>query len=123
MIRRQLWLLQNNQSLTRAQAYDQARKEFYDERLREAIERLVAKEEALSTGAYFGKSALQVGMEMEDREYEKWKSWALELAAMEKAKRATMYTGDKEEDSEVSSTNAGLANDLDADDAVGAAEI
>ena len=82
--------------ITRAQAYDQARKEFYDLRLQEDVERRVAKEEAMSTGAYFGKSALEIGMELEDKEYEKWKVWATKEAALAEQRQAAMYTGGEE---------------------------
>ena len=76
-----------------AQAYDQARKEFYDLRLQEDVERRVAKEEAMSTGAYFGKSALDIGMELEDKEHEKWKEWATKEVALAEQRQAAMYTG------------------------------
>lgn len=68
-------------------AYDHARKEFYALRLQEDVERRIAKEEALATGAYFGKSALEIGMKVEDKEYERWKSWA-EQKLIEKKQRA-----------------------------------
>ena len=82
--------------ITPAQAYDQARKEFYDLRLQEDVERRVVKEEAMSTGAYFGKSALDIGMELEDKEYEKWKVWASNEAARAEQTQAAMYTGGEE---------------------------
>ena len=78
----------------RDKAYDQARKEFYELRLREEIERRVAHEEALATGAYFGKSALEVGMELEDKEFERYKQSAQEQSITDEQKRAAMYTGD-----------------------------
>jgi small subunit ribosomal protein S23 len=56
------------------------------------VERRVAKEEALSTGAYFGNSTLEVGMEMEDQAYEEWKAWAMkEIEVLERQKDA-VYT-------------------------------
>ena len=79
-----------------AQAYDQARKEFYDLRLQEDVERRVAKEEAMSTGAYFGKSALEIGMELEDKEYEKWKVWATNEVGLAEQRQAALYTGGDE---------------------------
>lgn len=52
----------------------------------------------MSTGAYFGKSALDIGMELEDKEYEKWKEWARKETALAEQKQAAMYTGvDNEE--------------------------
>ncbi|KAI9828577.1 MAG: hypothetical protein M1819_006569 [Sarea resinae] len=93
VIQRQLWLLHNVAEMTQAKAYDQARHEFYEVRHQEDVERRVAQEEALATGAYFGKTALEVGMELEDKAYEDWKEWAVkEIAAVEQAKSAA-YTG------------------------------
>ncbi len=93
VIQRQLWLLENEKNMTVDKAYDQARQEFYALRHSEDIERRIAKEEAISTGAYFGKSALQVGMELEDQAHEEWKAWAMkEVEVMEQA-RAGAYTG------------------------------
>lgn len=93
VVQRQLWLLQKNPSLTRSEAYDKARKEFYDLRLQEDVERRVAREEAIATNANFGKSALDVGMDLEDAEFERWKSWAIKEAEMQNQKQAAMYTG------------------------------
>ena len=92
-VQRQLWLQYNVPGITSAQAYDEARKEFYELRLQEDVERRVAKEEALSTGAYFGKSTLEIGMELEDKEYERWKTWATKEAAIAEQRQAAMYTG------------------------------
>lgn len=61
---------------TKAGAYDKARKEFYEVRHTQEIERRVAREEALWTGAEFGPSPLAVGMELEDQKYEEWREWA-----------------------------------------------
>ena len=93
VVQRQLWLRHNKPGITHAQAYDQARKEFYDVRLQEDVERRVAKEEAMSTGAYFGKSALEIGMELEDKEHERWKRWATKEIAVAEQRQAAMYTG------------------------------
>lgn len=80
-------------SITQAQAYDQARKEFYELRLQEDVERRVAKEEAEATGAYFGKSMLEIGMELEDKVFEEWKGWAADEVVKLEQKQAAMYTG------------------------------
>ncbi|KAI4795129.1 hypothetical protein E4T45_12238, partial [Aureobasidium sp. EXF-8846] len=61
---------------TKAGAYDKARKEFYDVRHTQEIERRVAREEALWTGAEFGPSPLATGMQLEDQKYEEWREWA-----------------------------------------------
>lgn len=79
--------------MTRAKAYDQARKEFYDLRLQEDVRRSVAKEEAIATGAYFGKTALDIGMELENKQFEDWKKWAEGEVVLAQQKHAAMYTG------------------------------
>lgn len=78
--------------MTRAQAYDQARKEFYKIRLQEDVERRIAREEALATGAHFGKSALDIGMELESREFDNWRRWAATEAERVKQKQQATYT-------------------------------
>ena len=106
VVQRQLWLRHNVPGITPAQAYDQARKEFYEQRLQEDVERRVAKEEATSTGAYFGPSVLDIGMALEDKEYEKWKVWAQNEVDALAQKNAAMYSD-------------GIANEataIDADD-------
>lgn len=62
--------------ITKTAAYDIARREFYKLRLQEDIERRVAAEEAEATGANFGPSYLEIGMDLENQQYEKWKAWA-----------------------------------------------
>lgn len=47
----------------------------------------------MSTGAYFGKSALDIGMELEDKEYERWKEWATKEVVLAEQRQAAMYTG------------------------------
>lgn len=79
--------------MTSAKAYDQARQEFYAIRHQEDVERRVAKEEALATGAYFGKSMLEIGMELEDKTYESWKSWAKAEVEVIEQQRSAQYTG------------------------------
>ena len=85
--------MHNVPGMTSNRAYDIARKEFYYFRQAEEIERRVAKEEALSTGAYFGKGVLEVGMELEDQAHEAWKKWALEQLEAIKLQKAGAYTG------------------------------
>ena len=67
--------------MDRQTAYDVTRREFYRLRQAEEIERRVAPEEARYVGAYFGKDRTEVGMMLEDNEYEKWKVWAAMMAA------------------------------------------
>lgn len=76
VVQRQLWLLNNVPDMTKTNAYDIARREFYRLRLQEDIQRRVAAEEAEATGANFGPSYLEIGMDLENQQYEKWKAWA-----------------------------------------------
>jgi small subunit ribosomal protein S23 len=76
-----------------AQAYDVARREFYALRHEEEVERRIAREEASWTGAYFGKSVIDVGMELEDKTYESWKAWATREAEAIDLQRNAAYTG------------------------------
>lgn len=83
----------DHRDMGRAQAYDIARKEFYALRQEEEVERRVAKEEALWVGAYFGKSVLEVGTELEDKTYEAWKTWATKEVETIERQRDAAYTG------------------------------
>ena len=96
VVQRQRWLMDNVPDMTLAKAYDQARREFYHVRHEEDVERRVAREEALSTGAYFGKSQLEIGMELEDNVYEQWKAWALKETMANQARVAAITGLDEE---------------------------
>jgi small subunit ribosomal protein S23 len=98
VVQRQLWLIEN-EGKTKEQAYDEVRREFYRLRKEEEVERRVAQEEARMVGAYFGKSAMQVGMEIEDKEYERWKKWALAQTVKQDAARSQAYTSFGEDES------------------------
>lgn len=78
--------------MSKERAYDTARVEFYKLRQQEEVERRIAVEEARMYGAYFGKSAMQVGMELEDAAYETWKKWATEQIERIEAQRAEAYS-------------------------------
>ena len=71
-----MWLMENDPTITEDQAYDAVRKDFYLLRQEEEIERRLAKEEARMVGSYFGMSDNQVGMLLEDQQFERWKRWA-----------------------------------------------
>lgn len=75
--------------MTKSEAYDIARREFYRLRLQEDIERRVAAEEAEATGATFGPTRLQIGMELENQEHERWKEWARMEAQVQNQKMAS----------------------------------
>lgn len=71
-----MWLMEDNPDLTEQAAYDLARKEFYNLRMQEDVERRVAAEEALMVGSRFGKSYLELGIEMEEKALETWRDSA-----------------------------------------------
>jgi small subunit ribosomal protein S23 len=90
-----------NQNMDRDAAYDITRREFYRLRQEEEVERRIAVEEARHVGAYFGLNRLEVGMLLEDREYETWKFWAGKEAAKREAAQTAMvetFGDEKEED-------------------------
>ncbi|KAH8677938.1 37S ribosomal protein S25 [Xylariales sp. PMI_506] len=76
VVQRQLWRMHNIPGMSKEEAYDLTRKEFYRLRQEEEIEKRVAKEEARMVGAYFGQGYLQIGMQLENLEHERWKKWA-----------------------------------------------
>ncbi len=100
VVQRQMWLMQH-EGLDEAQAYDKARKEFYFYRHREDVERRVAKEEALVTGAYFGKGPIEIGMELENQQWEDWKVWALKEVEKQKQQAVAAYSGTDGEEADL----------------------
>lgn len=83
--------------LSKEEAYDKARKEFYALRHQEEVEVRIAREEAQWTGAYFNKNLLEIGMELEDKSYESWKYWATKEMEKFATKTAGQWNGDDEE--------------------------
>lgn len=84
-------------SLSKASAYDLARREFYQHRHLSEVRSRIAKEEAQHVGAYFGKGPLEIGMALEDRAWESWKAWATKQIDDEQAMRAQMFSGQQDE--------------------------
>ena len=93
-------MMHNEPEITRDEAYDRARKEFYRLRQEEEVERRIAVEEARMVGAYFGKTRLQIGMQLEDKQFEKWKIWAAEETAKIEAEKSQAYSAHGQEDPE-----------------------
>ena len=87
-----MWMMYNIPGITKDEAYDTVRREFYALRQQEEVERRIAKEEAQMVGAYFGKSFLQVGMQLEDQQFEKWKKWAGKEISNIQTERSEAYT-------------------------------
>ncbi|CAG7991278.1 unnamed protein product [Penicillium salamii] len=90
VVQRQLWLLNNVPEMTKTNAYDIARREFYRLRLKEDVERRVAVEEAEAYGAEFGPSYLDIGMKLEDVQYNKWVEWARQSAQVQDQRQAAL---------------------------------
>lgn len=96
--------------MTRSRAYDESRKKFYKLRHFEDVERRIAKEEALHSGAYFGLGPNAVSEKLENAKFEKWKVWATERATLRDQQRMAGYSGaDSDSDSDE------LSLKLDAD--------
>ncbi|KAK5116727.1 hypothetical protein LTR62_007401 [Meristemomyces frigidus] len=74
-------------------AYDTARRELYTLRHAQETELRVAREEALSTGAFFGPGPNEIGMQLEDKQYENWRAWAVKEIAALKQLQGSAYTG------------------------------
>ena len=91
-----MWLMKHK-GLSKASAYDAARREFYARRHLSEVRTRIAKEEAQHVGAYFGKGPLEIGMELEDRTWENWKRWASVQIEEESAMRAQMFSGQQDE--------------------------
>jgi small subunit ribosomal protein S23 len=92
-----MWLM-TNAGLSQDEAYDMARKEFYALRQEEEIERRVAREEARHVGAYFNKTRLEISMEIEGQEYERWKKWAGEKVEAQANRTAEITFDDPDAD-------------------------
>ena len=100
--------------MPKRKAYDTTRREFYRLRQFEEVERRVALEEAKHVGAYFGKSRMDVGMLLEDNEFEKWKVWAKvekdAQAARDNREIETFGNEDEEAEAEVTAGAEGTGN-------------
>ncbi|KAL7271202.1 mitochondrial ribosomal small subunit component [Rhizina undulata] len=97
VIQRQRYLM-THESLPESDAYDRARKEFYDLRMAEDIERRVALEEALAVGAEFGKSYIDIGVEMEHKVLLEWREKAVEDILLRRHRQMAAYSSSVEED-------------------------
>ena len=66
----------HNTGSSKEKAYNLARSEFYQARLKEDIQRRIAIEEAQSVGAVFGKSYMEIGTEIEGAVLRRWEEQA-----------------------------------------------
>lgn len=83
--------------MSTAAAYDKARKELYRARHAREIEQRVAREEATYTGAHFGPGPVEIGMQLENQQYEQWRVWAEQETAALKQLQGSAYTGTENE--------------------------
>lgn len=93
VVQRQLHLLQTVPDIEVSQAYDKARREFYDIRRKEDIQRRIAAEEAEATGAQFGPSILQWSMQIENKQYDDWEDWSRKMM-VEQMQRNAAFAGE-----------------------------
>ena len=92
VVQRTVYLLQTVPDVSEDQAYDKARKEFYDLRRQEDIQRRIAAEEAEHTGAQFGPSILQWSMNNENKQYDNWEEWSRKTV-VEQMQRNAAFAG------------------------------
>ncbi|OAL47161.1 37S ribosomal protein S25, mitochondrial [Pyrenochaeta sp. DS3sAY3a] len=112
VVQRQMWLMKHR-SLSKASAYDVARREFYHHRHLSEVRSRIAKEEALHVGAYFGKGPLEIGMELEDKSWENWKRWAASQIEDEQAMRAQLFSGQQDEAAGAETSSADYENAIE----------
>ena len=114
--------LQTHSRLSPPSAYDQARKEFYRARHAREIETRVAREEALSTGAFFGLGPLEVGMMLENQAHEDWKAWAKREIAAQKQLQSSLITGTEIEEPSMELSEEGAEELQEVEEAIPASK-
>jgi small subunit ribosomal protein S23 len=80
-------------------AYDLARKEFYRLRMKQDIERRIAREEAIAVGANFGLSYMEISLENEGKIIDQWRTEAVADFNLRMNKKASAISdsGESEE--------------------------
>ena len=71
----------------------------------------VAREEALSTGAFFGPGPLEIGMKLENAAYDDWKEWAKKEILAQQQLQGSAYTGTEAEDAPEIVDEGGLSSE------------
>lgn len=92
VVQRQLWLMQNVPDMTKDQAYDLARREFYIIRRQEQIAARIAKEEAEHMGAQMERGPNEWSVAIEDKQYLTWEQWA-SSQVLEQAQKNAAFSG------------------------------
>ena len=69
----------------------------------------------MHVGAWFGPGPLEVSMELENKIYNNWKTWAMEQVEVEAQRGASQYTGSEIDELEgIAASNENMAlEDLD----------
>ena len=106
-----------NENHTKVEAYDIARKEFYDLRMEQDIERRVAEEEARAVGATFGKSYIEIGIELEGKALDQWKEKAHQLLTLKRGRAAAFSGSSAAEDEDETVAASAAAADATSEDA------
>lgn len=88
VVQRTLFLLKETPGTSVVEAYDQARFEFYRLRMQQEVEQQVAQEECEMFGSVFGTSAIDFGVEQEQKVIDVWKQKAMEETDLLAARRA-----------------------------------
>lgn len=88
VIQRSLFLLKNKQTDSLMSAYDQARFEFYRIRMEQEIKEQVSVEEAEMFGSILGPSAIDFGIEKEQKVINQWKKKVIRESELLSARRA-----------------------------------
>jgi small subunit ribosomal protein S23 len=122
-----MWLMENEKSTLgdtsdsvslQELAYDKARKEFYQLRLDQDIERQVAKEEALHYDAYFDVGEIDRSVIKESAAFEDWKVWAKTEVEKDRQLQSGAAAGEatEPEEEEEEEEDQDLAQPLSADE-------
>ncbi|SCU88597.1 LADA_0E11078g1_1 [Lachancea dasiensis] len=108
VIQRTLHLLQTKTQTELLAAYDQARFEFYRLRIQEEVQAQVAQEEAEMSGSVFGPSAIDFGLQKEQKIIDVWKQKAIDQSELMSARNSnpaeSWSTPQQQADSEVKSS-------------------
>jgi hypothetical protein len=99
-------------------AYDKARKEFYQLRMDQDVERQVAKEEALHYDAYFDVGEIERSVAKESEAFEDWKVWAIAEVEKDRQMESGALPGvvvtETEEDADLQPLSLAQQDEVDA---------
>ena len=100
VVHRWLYLVKNKKFDNIIDSYNQARFEFYRIRMQQELEEQIAQEEAEMFGSVFESSAIQYGIEQEQRVIDQWKQKAIKETEISAAKRVNPSESWGKEDAE-----------------------